>query len=183
MSERRLLDEFDGITSVERRLLDRTLEKARKLDPYTRGLYAECLVAEALPGAVLMEDPIAPSDLQWRDITIAVRSTGARSTGHTELTKPFGGSWSFGAKYAWLGQQWADGAARRCWADVVVLAKHDGFSIQEGWTFYVLPDQVVETWPAKVLRPSTVVAAGYPPMDRQDLSSAVVAAKQRLRSS
>jgi hypothetical protein len=59
-------------------------------------------------------------------VKIAVRTTGSRNADHVAEQLPFSGSWKFRAVEGWADGSWLEGK-RRCWADVAVLAFHDGF--------------------------------------------------------
>ena len=66
----------NDITNAERRFMRTMLDRARSLDTWTRGLFAECLVAELLSGAELAVSTISGWDVTWEGITIAIRTTG-----------------------------------------------------------------------------------------------------------
>jgi len=139
--------------------------RLHNLDSWTRGHFAEALVVSLLDGAVVAEHGVAPCDVTWGAISIAVRTTGSRSTDHigAEGRAPFAGSWKFPPKMAWDPDlsDWSPEPPRRCWADVAVLAFHDGFEIAHGWGFYVLSQTQVETFPSVTLTPRNLLAAGF----------------------
>ncbi|MDA2988342.1 MAG: hypothetical protein O2815_04605 [Actinomycetota bacterium] len=54
-----------------------------------------------------------------------------------------------------------------------MLCHHHGLDITTDWTFHVLPQDAIAAWPAQSLRPSTVIAAGYPALDGTQLADAI----------
>lgn len=127
-------------SKVEARLQKQVLKLVRTLESRTRGLYAEVLIAETLgEGAELGHHVMSPWDVRWRDIEIAVRTTGrVNSYSYEERTVACG--WTFNKGGAYLdGSDRLTAETRRCWADVAVLAHHEGTDIAAGWSFYALP--------------------------------------------
>ena len=157
------------------RLVDLRLTK---LDSWTRGHFAEALVVSLLDGAAVSEHGVAPCDVMWGSISIAVRATGSRSTDHlgVEGKAPFGGSWRFPAKSAWDPRtaDWDPAPPRRCWADVAILAFHDGFDIAEGWCFYVLSQDQIESFPSVTLTPRSLERSGVIGVSPDQLASEVL---------
>lgn len=135
------------------------------LDTWTRGHFAEALVAASLPGANFSQHGAAPCDLDWDGITIAVRATGSRSTDHVgdESRKPFAGNWKFPATAAWNSEthDWDEGDPQRCRADVAILAFHDGFKIETGWSFFVLSGEQIERYPSISITPKNLGTSGF----------------------
>lgn len=168
-------ESFDKLDVVEQRFLQETHRRLHARDPWTRGLYAEALVAYLLPGAQLAAHSASPHDVEWtvdgRTITIAVRATGSYSMDHRfddVYVKPFPGSWKFGPpKRAWdpttqdFVRDHKGEVLRRCWADVAVLCHHTDFNIESGWNFFALPRSVIETWPSSTLTPKSLMKAGH----------------------
>lgn len=175
---------LEQLSAAEHRFLVETRRKLHDLDPWTRGHFAECLVADLI-GADLAEHTVSPHDLEWQvrspAITIAVRATGGYSLGRDSARPPAAGDWKFPtAKLAWDASRddWCRDAsgepvARRCHAEVAVLCHHHGLDITTDWTFHVLPQDTIEAWPAQSLRPSTVISAGYPELDSTQLADAI----------
>lgn len=180
------LDGLDNQNPVEHRFLIETRKRLHARDPWTRGLYAEALVASVLPGAQLAGHSASPHDIEWNingiSMTIAVRTTGTYSMDYHETrnAKPFAGSWKFERPVrAWDPKskdflQDSDGEIlKKCWADVAVLCRHTSIDVSDGWEFFVIPDRVIETWPAKTLTPKSVSAAGYRSVTSDELELAV----------
>lgn len=166
---------FDRAKEEFHRLVDQRLTK---LDSWTRGHFTEALVASLLDGAVVSDHGVAPCDVTWGPISIAVRATGSRSTDHfgVEGKAPFGGSWRFPVKSAWdsLTADWDPAPPRRCWANVAVLAFHDGFDIAEGWCFYVLSQAHIESFPSVALTPRSLERSGVVSVAPDQLASEVL---------
>ena len=177
---------LSDVTPDEARFLHESLARLRGRDPWSRGYFAEALVAETLPGASCPRHSASPYDIEWnpgggKPIKIAVRATGAYSMDHEEGDgkKPFAGSWKFPrSKGAWLEGNWLE-ETRRCWADVVVLGHHKAFQITQGWSFYVLSRSEIEDWPSESLRPNTLKSRGFGPVERIDLADEVSRAATR----
>lgn len=178
---------FAGLDIVEQRFLQETHRRLHSRDPWTRGLYAEALVAHLLHGAQLAAHSASPHDVEWtvdgRTITIAVRATGSYSMDHRfddTHAKPFPGSWKFGPpKRGWdpttqdfIRDQNGE-VLRRCWADVAVLCRHTDFNIETGWNFFALSGPVIETWPSTTLTPKNLMKAGYVPLFSEHLEQGV----------
>lgn len=175
---------LDDLSSAERRFLVKTRRRLRDLDPWTRGHFAESLVAELI-SAELSPHTASPWDLDWPirtpPLTIAVRATGGYSLGREPSRPPAAGNWKFPpAKWAWDGDRgdWllddeGQPLLQRCHAEVAVLCHHHGFDITDNWTFHVLPQSAIENWPAESLSPRSVIEAGYPPLDGSELSAAI----------
>ena len=162
---------------AQNKLIELVQLRLHGLDPWTRGHFAEALVASLLEGASFSNHGAAPCDLSWNDMTLAVRATGTRSTDHVgnNEKKPFSGSWKFPAKQAWdvEAQDWAAGAPRRCFADVAVLALHDSASITSGWSFFVLSGKEVEEYPSISITPRNLSRAGFADVQPEQLASEV----------
>ena len=162
---------------AQNKLIELVQKRLHGLDPWTRGHFAEALVASLLEGASFSKHGAAPSDLSWNGITIAVRATGTRSTDHigNNEKKSFSGNWKFPAKQAWdvEAHDWAESAPQRCFADVAVLALHDSDSISSGWSFFVLSGKEVEEYPSISMTPRNLSRAGFADVQPQHLASEV----------
>ena len=162
---------------AQNKLIELVQKRLHGLDPWTRGHFAEELVASLLEGASFSKHGDAPSDLSWNGITIAVRATGTRSTDHigNNEKKSFSGNWKFPAKQAGdiEAHDWAESAPRRCFADVAVLALHDSDSITSGWSFFVLSGKEVEEYPSISMTPRNLSRAGFADVQPQHLASEV----------
>jgi len=68
---------LEQLSAAEHRFLVETRRKLHDLDPWTRGHFAECLVADLI-GAELAAHTVSPHGLEWQvrspAITIAVRA-------------------------------------------------------------------------------------------------------------
>ena len=162
---------------AQNKLIELVQKRLHGLDPWTRGHFAEALVASLLEGASFSKHGAAPCDLSWNGITIAVRATGTRSTDHigNKEKKSFSGNWKFPAKQAWdvEAHDWVESAPQRCFADVAVLALHDSDSISSGWSFFVLSGKEVEEYPSISITPRNLSRAGFADVQPQHLASEV----------
>ena len=167
----------DQFLLAQNKLIDLVQLRLHGLDPWTRGHFAEALVASLLEGASFAEHGAAPCDLSWNGVTIAVRATGTRSTDHigNKEKKSFSGNWKFPAKQAWdvEAHDWAESAPRRCFGDVAVLALHDSDSITSGWSFFVLSGKEVEEYPSISITPRNLSRAGFADVQPEQLASEV----------
>lgn len=137
-------------SKVEARLQKQVLKLVRTLESRTRGLYAEVLIAETLgEGAELGHHVMSPWDVRWGGIDIAVRTTGrVNSYSYEERMVACGWTFTEGCAYLEDARELTE-EKRRCWADVAVLAHHEGTDIAEGWLFYVLPAATLNERSAK----------------------------------
>lgn len=133
-----LADLVPPLSSSEARFIRNVVDRLRRLESRARGSYAEALICNLLPGAELATYAVSPHDLIWGGITIAVRTTGSRNADHTPDTPPHAGSWNFPPVESWDPENPDVSEKRRCWAQVAVLAFHDGSDLAAGWRFYVL---------------------------------------------
>ena len=128
-----MLDE--ELTPAERRYLAVMLARLRRLDNTDRGVFAEVLVAEWLPGAVLPQ-AWGPWDVTWHGVRIQVKCSGERQSWHPP-GKRSPAKWTVPKRSA------SDAATDTFsepgrFADVYVLARHTGYDHRVGWSFYVL---------------------------------------------
>lgn len=162
---------------AQNKLIELVQKRLHSLDTWTRGHFAEALVASLLKGSLFAQHGAAPCDLDWNGITIAVRATGSRSTDHNrdDGQKPFAGNWKFPAKIAWNPKthDWDAGEPRRCHADVAVLAFHDGFKIETGWSFFVLSGEQIERYPSISITPKNLGLIGFVSVGAEQLATEV----------
>jgi hypothetical protein len=115
-----------------------------------RALFAEALVAEALPGAEVVLDPTAAWDITWFDqdtqqrIRIQVKCSGGYLPRRPQQPAPV--NWQ-GLRAARSGYdpdraEVVRGEGHLC--EVFILARHEGNQIEQGWTFAAIPRQLVE---------------------------------------
>jgi len=169
---------------IEERFLREVLKRARLLESRTRGLFAEVLIAESLPGSDLGSHPMSRWDVKWKEIEIAVRTTGTVNS-YTEMAKGAevekeAAGWSFPPHGAYDDSMVLRQPARRCWTDVVVLAHHDGATLLEGWMFHVLSEKELVALPERI-SPSRARDVA-PAVPRKGLAAAVEEASKRQRS-
>lgn len=162
---------------AQNKLIELVQKRLYSLDTWTRGHFAEALAAASLPGANFSQHGAAPCDLDWDGITIAVRATGSRSTDHIgdESRTPFAGNWKFPAKQAWNTEthDWDGGDPQRCRADVAVLAFHEGFDIERGWSFFVLSGSQIEDYPSISITPKNLGLIGFVSVGAEQLATEV----------
>ncbi|MBX3287531.1 MAG: hypothetical protein KF703_19450, partial [Actinobacteria bacterium] len=106
-------DLLDSLSPSERLFLGVLLGRLQSCAPMILGIYAEAVVALALPGATHVKAGTDRTDLRWtdggRELAIEVKCTS-------------GTVWSVGPSYAREGGE----RVRRRRADVYVLARHEG---------------------------------------------------------
>lgn len=141
-----------------------------------RAQFAEHLVAELLGGEVV-KDPSAAWDVSLNTdglgrLRVQVKCSGERLPHHRE-SQPTKAAWSFPVPTrGWdpeTGQRLGPGPH----FDLLVLARHEGWHIEQGWSFYVLrPDSLKLT---KNVRPSHLKDVGVKRCEPQALRSAALA--------
>lgn len=172
------------LSPVEETYLRRVVERLRGLESRTRGAFAEVLISSLLPGAHLAAAATSPHDLEWSDITIAVRATGTRNADHGPEHPDYLGEWTFRPVQGWVGDDFLSGGeTRRCWADVAVLAFHEGWDINSGWWFWVLTRQEIDSHRSMRFTPKRLVSEGFERVDASGLASAIRSAFSRQQGS
>lgn len=168
------------MTAVERSWLGSRLRHLSERDSWLMGTYAEHVVADALPGAQQSASTSAAWDLDWKGISIEVKCSTERQAGVAETDKPSAEKWDVRPHYAWdhEAQDWHPGDKKR-WADVYVLARHEGFDHREGWSFYVVPSRWFDNRGTITVTGASLRAAGWGPPARSGLRDAVREAKKR----
>ena len=172
---------MDGqeLTPAERAWVASRLRQLRGRDSWMMGTYAEHVVVDGLPGAILSASSFAEFDLDWEGITVEVKCSTERQTGVTETHKPSPAKWSVPPHYAWNheAEEWHPGDRKR-WATVYVLARHEGFDHLLGWTFFVVPCWWLDSRTTVTVTGASLRRAGWGPHPREDLPDAVRAASQ-----
>jgi hypothetical protein len=123
----------DRRVDVERRRIKRCYNR-------NRALFAEALVAELLPGADLVVNPVAAWDITWKSrglpsTKIQVKCSGGwiprfpdrEGRARWEFPEP---TYGFGPEFERYGPGY------QC--QIFVFARHTGKDIEAGWSFYVL---------------------------------------------
>lgn len=179
-SYRRFVEAFQSLTRIEQHWLWSRLRLLRERDSWVMGSFAEHIVADALPGAKHRASAIAEWDLAWKDFKIEVKCSTQRQAGATETDKPSAEVWRVPAHYAWneAARDWHPGEKRR-WADVYVLARHEGFDHLQGWSFYVVPCSWLNSRHAETVTGATLRRAAWGPHLPSDLASAVIAMRRK----
>lgn len=141
-----------------------------------RAQFAEHLVAQLLGGEVV-KDPSAAWDVSWNPdgherLRVQVKCSGERLPHHRDAP-PTKAKWSFPApSRGWdpdTGQRLGPGPH----FDLLLLARHEGWHIEQGWSFYVLrPDSIQRT---KNVRPRHLEEVGVKRRQPQGLRSAALA--------
>jgi len=113
----------------------------------TRAVFAEFIVAAALPGATVIEDPAAAWDIDWtcgdRAVRLEVKCSGEHLPKYPDRRNP--ASWEIPTeRKGWDPQNKVQlPIGHHCHA--IVLARHEGPDITAGWTFgVVLPGELPE---------------------------------------
>lgn len=138
-------------------------------------------MAEALPGAEFSSSTIAAWDLDWEGISIETKCSTERQTGATEAHKKSPEKWRVAPHYAWdhFADEWHPGDRKR-WANVYVLARHEGFNHSTGWSFFVVPCWWLDSRASMTVTGTSLRAAGWGPHDPKDLPAAVRAAAKSV---
>ena len=163
----------------ERRFVNEMLDRLHSLNNVTRGVFAETVVAANLPGATLQQDGYDAVDMIWNGISIQVKCSGERQAWHTEGSQPSAASWQAPKTRKSTPDGRVSDEPRQRWADVWVLARHDGGDILAGWTFYVVPVTVLDDLlgdQGKAVSTATLTKRGVEPVGLQGLAEAVTAA-------
>jgi hypothetical protein len=171
---------MDDLSPVERAWLDSRLRHLSERDSWLMGTYAEHVVADALRGAQQSVSTFAAWDLDWQGISVEVKCSTERQTGVAESDKPSAEKWDVRPHYAWdhKSQDWYPGDKKR-WADVYVLARHEGFDHRTGWSFYVVPSRWFDERGTFTVTGASLRAAGWGPHLASRLPDAVRDAKKR----
>jgi hypothetical protein len=127
------------------------LQRLHGLENRSRGLFAESVVACALPGAELAPAPYSEWDILWRGIQIAVRTTGRFNYRALAEARRAKCGWEFKP----VSRLVERGEKRRVWAHVVVLCLHESKQILDGWSFFVVPRWWVEDHPTGRITPQS----------------------------
>lgn len=166
----------DEPSEVEARFQDEVLKRARSLESRARGLFAEVLIAESLPGSELGPHAMSRWDLRWSGIEIAVRTTGTVNS--YSCTEGQASGWTFLERSAYDDDMVFSEEKRRCWTDVVVLAHHRGSALLDGWTFHVLNADELLNLPTRI-SPSRAEGAA-PAVAIEGLATAIQEAANRI---
>lgn len=150
----------DDLTPAEVLWVGTLLTRLRERRGFSLGIFADSIVATALPGAVLSPGGTDRYDLLWNGIKIEVKSS---SKGKWTI-KPAFGRESDGTRVC------------RLWADVYVLAVHDGNDHRTGWSFYVVGRALLNPTAATPIRHADLDGWATGPIDADGLPDAVLAA-------
>lgn len=178
--------ELDDLTPAERRYLSQVREQLHRLDRGAWQAFGRALVAETL-GATEASDP-SDHHLDWvndgRVITLDVHVRGEQWLGKDSnrqypnhpwmLQPPRSRRWDE-ERNDWVLDNYGRPAEPPTWADVVVLAYHEGFSITEGWLFHPVSKAFVyaRRWPS-ISRTRSFLKE-VPPVDVDGLADAIAA--------
>ena len=161
---------------VEARFQREVLRRARSLESRMRGLFAEVLIAESLPGCELGPHAMSRWDIRWNGIEIGVRTTGTFNS--YSLEERTANGWTFRSQFSYDDETGSlTKFKRRAWTDVVVLAHHRGILLREGWTFHVLAAAELLLLPIRITHSRAQKAA--PGVSEDELAAAVAAAGHR----
>jgi hypothetical protein len=159
------------MSAMEDRWLAGQLARLRSLDNALRGGFAEVVVAELLPGATICDDPWGPWDVEWDGITIQVKCSGARQAWHGPDDPPSRTTWSVAPTGYRERPLDPDVLAR--WADVWVLARHDGYDLHAGWSFYVVTREALDRHDGRSISPVVAARLGVWVKDPDDLAAGI----------
>lgn len=124
-------------TPIEERYLAEMLRRLRRLDNTDGGVFAEIIVADSVPGAMLPDESWGPVDVGWNGIAVQVKCSGERQSWHPPGKPPTPAQWSVPKRGAWDATTDTFSEPGR-FADVYVLDRHAGYDYLVGWTFDVL---------------------------------------------
>lgn len=113
----------------------------------TRAVFAEFIVAAALPGATVVEDPAAAWDIDWtcgdRAVRLEVKCSGEHLPKYPDRRNP--ASWEIPTKRKGFDPQTREQLPIGHHCDAIVLTRHEGADVTAGWTFrVVLPGELPE---------------------------------------
>lgn len=174
---------YEHRTPVEERYLAEVLARLRRLDNTDHGMFAEVLVAEALPGAVLAQ-AWGSWDVTWNEVRIQVKCSGERQSWHQPDKPPTLATWTAPKRRHWDAATDTFSDAQGRFADVYVMARHTGYDHLTGWTFYVLATNTL----AEIATSGGNVSlaglekAGIQPVDADGLPDAVAHAHEEERA-
>lgn len=135
---------FDSAIANYRKTQER---RVRVMYNRTRAVFAEFIVAAALPGATVVEDPAAAWDIDWtcgdRAVRLEVKCSGQHLPRYPgRLNRA---SWEIPARRRGYDSQKRVQLPIGHHCDAIVLARHEGPDIASGWTFrVVLPGDLPE---------------------------------------
>lgn len=115
-------------------------QRVRVMYNRTRAVFAEFIVAAALPGSTVVEDPAAAWDIDWtcgdRTVRLEVKCSGERLPKYPDRRNP--ASWEIPSKRkGWDHQKMVQlPIGHHC--DAIVLTRHEGADVATGWTFRVV---------------------------------------------
>lgn len=167
------MSEFGDLPPLERRWLVSRLHLLQNRDSWVMGTYAEYVVADALGEATLPGDPISRWDLTWRGMTIQVKCSIDRQSWATKTSKPSPAVWSVARRYAFDDQGFRVSGEPRHWADVFVLARHEGFDHRTGWSFYAVSRSWLDQRTSPKVTASVLQTSGWGPHNAAALPDAV----------
>lgn len=128
---------FDSALANYRKTQER---RVRAMYNRTRAVFAEFIVAAALPGAEVVEDPAAAWDIDWmcgdRVVRLEVKCSGERLPRYSNRRNP--ASWDIPTKRKGWDHQKMERLPIGHHCHAIVLARHTGPDIANGWTFRVL---------------------------------------------
>ena len=130
-------------------------------------------MAQALPGATRPSDWGAV-DVCWGDISIQVKTSGARQAWHPADHVPSPAQWVIEAKSAWTpATNTLTPSGWHC--DIYVFARHTGDDHRCGWTFHVLSqaELVAVLGARKSITAKRLEASGYAPVKVEELPAAI----------
>jgi hypothetical protein len=166
------------LTAAEQRFLAEAYADLLRLDNVTRGIYAEALVTEALPGAS-RPSGWGAVDVLWDNISIQIKTSGARQSWHEADHAPSPAQWQISQKSVWASatNTYSD-PAWHC--DVYVLARHEGDDHRYGWTFHVLSQAELITLlgARKSVTARRLESAGYVPVTAEELPATIRSRKE-----
>lgn len=179
MERHSILAVDEELTPIEQSWLASRLHHLSERDSWLMGTFAEHVVAASLPDAQPSVSTFAAWDLDWDGISIEVKCSTERQTGTSEDAKPSAERWDVRPHYAWdhEADDWHPGDKKR-WADVYVLARHEGFIHRAGWSFYVVPSRWFDAQGIVTITGAALRAAEFGPYQAGELPSAVWDASQ-----
>lgn len=150
------------LTAAEVLWVGTLLSRLRECRGFSLGIFADFLVTAALPGAVPSAGGTDPYDLTWNEIKVEVKSSSPVTASGSSHQR----------KAAVQARQ----KVRRLWADVYVLALHEGSDHLVGWSFWVVPRALLSPTKPTPIRSTTLSDWGLQPAGTDALPGAILAA-------
>lgn len=110
----------------------------KRLDNIQRARFAVALVRRRLRGSDYAEGPYDPWDIDWNGHRLDIVCSGAHQAWHEPDDEGTPARWTLRPGTGWDRETRED--KTQWWADIYILARHEGRHPLEDWSFYILND-------------------------------------------